>query len=166
MDKTKRDWSQFFFAFIREEKWAYDLKMQREDLKNLEGYIFEEEKSLPKSDLTLQQYDLARSIYYSKWSYHFSEEDCNVLFCLGIEDRAANLCDSCRFERVLIVRNQLKTDAIYRRSRASILYHHWVEEGHQSQRPPTCMTFEHYLMMHAPDWVSMRMHATQLQIRS
>ena len=29
---------------------------------------------------------------------------CNVLFCLGIEDQPANLCDSCRFEWVLTVR--------------------------------------------------------------
>ena len=29
---------------------------------------------------------------------------CNVLFCLGIEDQPANLCDSYRFERVLTVK--------------------------------------------------------------
>ena len=33
-----------------------------------------------------------------------SDAKCNVLFCLGIEDQPANLCDSYRFERVLTVK--------------------------------------------------------------
>ena len=37
-----------------------------------------------------------------------SEEDCNVLFCLGIEDQPANLCDSYGFERVLIVKESVE----------------------------------------------------------
>ena len=37
-----------------------------------------------------------------------SAEDCNVLFCLGIEDRPTNLCDSCRFERVLTVKDSVE----------------------------------------------------------
>jgi len=37
-----------------------------------------------------------------------SGEDCNVLFCLGIEDQPANLCDSYRLERVLIVKESTK----------------------------------------------------------
>ena len=44
------------------------------------------------------------NIACQKDNYPLLQQVCNVLFCLGIENQPANLCDSYRFERVLTVK--------------------------------------------------------------